>query len=74
MLLDTLRRRLAALTAGRYQLDTLRLRLLKIAGWVRERAGRFAPELCLHLSSAHPGELLWRVLAGRPRPPVNNPG
>jgi hypothetical protein len=74
MLLDSLRRRLAAATASRYQLDTVRLRLLKIAGWVRERAGRYAPDLCLHLSSSHPGEPLWRVLAGRPRPPVNNSG
>ena len=74
LLLDTLRRRLAVLTACRYQLDTLRLRLLKIAGWVRERPGPFAPNLCLHLSSAHPGELLWRVLAHRSKPPVNNPG
>jgi hypothetical protein len=73
-LLDTLRRRLAAATGTRYQLDTLRLRLLKIAGWVRERADRFGPRLCLHLSSYHPGEPLWRVLAARPKRPVNNPG
>jgi hypothetical protein len=74
LLLDTLRRRLASATGTRYQLDTLRLRVLKIAGWVREQSGRFAPRLCLHLSSYHPGEPLWRALATRPRPPVNNPG
>ena len=74
LLLDTLRRRLAVATATRYQLDTLRLRLLKIAGWVRERATRFGPRLCLHLSSYHPGEPLWRVLAAHPKRPVNNPG
>ena len=74
MLLDTLRRRLATATSTRYQLDTLRLRLLKIAGWVRERWDRFGPRLCLHLSSSHPGKPLWRVLAARPTHPVNNPG
>ena len=74
LLLDTLRRRLATATGTRYQLDTLRLRLLKIAGWVRERATRFGPRLCLHLSSYHPGEPLWRALTARPRFPVNNPG
>ena len=73
-LLDTLRRRLVTITNTRYQLDTLRLRLLKIAGWVRERADRFGPRLCLHLSSYHPGEPLWRALAARPKLPVNNPG
>jgi hypothetical protein len=74
LLLDTLRRRLATATGTRYQLDTLRLRLLKIAGWVRERATRFGPCLCLHLSSYHPGEPLWRALTARPSSPVNNPG
>ena len=73
-LLDALRRRLATATGTRYQLDTLRLRVLKIAGWVRERGDRFGPRLCLHLSSYHPGEPLWRVLAARPKRPVNNPG
>lgn len=74
MLLDQLRRRLVTATGTRYQLDTLRLRLLKIAGWVHEQAAPFGPRLCLHLSSYHPGEPLWRVLAARPKRPVNNPG
>jgi Transposase DDE domain group 1 len=73
-LLDTLRRRLVTVTHTRYQLDTLRLYLLKIAGWVRERADRFGLRLCLHLSSYHPGEPLWHALAPRPNRPVNNPG
>ena len=73
-LLDTLRRRLARATEIRYQLDTLRLRLLKIGGWVREQTHRFGTRLCLHLSSHHPGEPLWRHLAVRSSPPVNNPG
>jgi Transposase DDE domain group 1 len=64
-LLDTLRRWLAAAqpTAPRLQLDTLRLRLLKIGGWVREVADRYGPDLCLHLSSHHPGAHLWHLLA-----------
>src|SRR3954452_12612224 len=56
LLLDTLRRRLVTATRTRYQRDTLRLRLRKIAGWVREQQSRFGPRLCLHLSSYHPGE------------------
>jgi stage V sporulation protein SpoVS len=74
-LLDTLRRRLRVAAGVRYQLDTLRLRVLKIGGWVREQAGRFGPRLCLHLSSHHPGQPLWEALAWPPSPtPVNNPG
>jgi hypothetical protein len=61
-LLDPGRRRLAQLDVPRMQLDTLRLRLVKIGGWVRERAheGR------LHLASSHPGQPLWHLLATRP--------
>ena len=64
-LLDTLRRWLAATDAetAHLQLDTLRLRVLKIGGWVREVADRYGPDLCLHLSSHHPGATLWRLLA-----------
>jgi hypothetical protein len=64
-LLDTLRRWLAAADAkvAHLQLDTLRLRVLKIGGWVREVADRYGPDLCLHLSSHHPGAVLWRLLA-----------
>jgi hypothetical protein len=64
-LLDTLRRWLAVAQpeTARLQLDTLRLRVLKIGGWVREVADRYGPELCLHLSSHHPGVHLWRLLA-----------
>jgi Transposase DDE domain group 1 len=62
-LLDTLRRWLAAVAAedARMQLDTLRLRLLKIGGRVRELPGRIR----LHLASSHPGEPLWAYLAAR---------
>ena len=63
-LLDTLRRWLAE--AAPVQLDTLRLRLLKIAGRVRE----FPDRVRLHLASSHPGEPLWLRLASL----MNNPG
>ena len=63
-LLDTLRRWLAAAQAeaAHLQLDTLRLRVLKVGGWVREVADRYGPDLCLHLSSHHPGARLWALL------------
>jgi hypothetical protein len=68
-LLDTLRRWLAAANAetAHVQLDTLRLRVVKIGGWVREVADRYGPDLCLHLSSHHPGAALWRLLASSAR-------
>jgi hypothetical protein len=58
-LLDTLRRALVQAGTARMQLDTLRLRLVKIGGWVRQHA----ETLHLHLASSHPGEPLWRLLA-----------
>ena len=62
-LLDQLRRWLVAANAARLQLDTLRCRLIKIGGWVRERTDFAIPDICLHLSSHHPGQALWRLLA-----------
>ena len=64
-LLDTLRRWLTALRVPWMQLDTLRLRLIKIGGWVRELLTRVR----LHLASSHPGESLWRLLSTCPRRP-----
>jgi hypothetical protein len=61
-LLDTLRRWLTARGAPPMQLDTLRLRVLKIGGRVRELAARAR----LHLASSHPGQPLWDLLATRP--------
>ena len=61
-LLDTLRRWLLAAGMARIQLDTLRLRLVKFGGWVRELAERIR----LHLASSHPGRSLWHLLAARP--------
>jgi hypothetical protein len=63
-LLDTLRRWLMRAGMERIQLNTLRLRLLKIGGWVRE----LATVVRLHLASSHPGRPLWDLLAARPGP------
>jgi hypothetical protein len=66
-LLDTLRRWLAWQVGelARVQLDTLRLRLLKIGGRVRE----LPDSIRLHLASSHPAEPLWFALAAhRHRP------
>jgi hypothetical protein len=64
-LLDTLRRWLLAAGAERLQLDTVRLRVLKIGGRVRELLTRVR----LHLASSHPGQPLWALLAARPGRP-----
>jgi hypothetical protein len=64
-LLDTLRRWLCQLGVARLQLDTLRLRLLKIGGRVQE----WLASVHVHLASSHPSEPLWRLLASRPTRP-----
>ena len=69
-LLDHLRRWLPAGQAAPLQLDTLRLRLIKIGGWVRERTDLDPAGICLHLSSAHPGQALWLLLARACRIPI----
>jgi hypothetical protein len=58
-LLDTLRRWLVASTVPRLQLDTLRLRLLKVGGRVWQRRDRIR----LRLAASHPGQLFWDHLA-----------
>jgi hypothetical protein len=60
-LLDTLRRRLCAQGYPPLQLDTLRLRLLKVGARVRELATRVR----LHLASSHPSQPLWDLLTLR---------
>jgi Transposase DDE domain group 1 len=60
-LLDTLRRWLCAQGYPPLQLDTLRLRLLKLGARVRELLTRVR----LHLASGHPGQALWSLLALR---------
>jgi hypothetical protein len=62
-LLDQLRRWLLAAQAARLQLDTLRLRVIEIGGWVRESTRFAIPDVCVHLSSHHPGRPLWLLLA-----------
>lgn len=57
-LLDTLRRWLVQQQVAPMTLETLRLRLLKIGGWVRERA----QHVHLRLASSHPSEGWWRTL------------
>lgn len=61
-LLDTLRRWLMDAGMERIQLDTLRLRIVKIGGWVRQLTDRIR----LHLAASHPGRPLWHLLAARP--------
>jgi DDE family transposase len=61
-LLDTIRCWLARCQVPHLQLGTLRLRLIKIGGWVRQHLDQVA----LHLASSHPGEPLWLLLAARP--------
>jgi hypothetical protein len=59
-LLDTLRRwLLATRRVERMQLDTLRLRLLKVGGRVWQRAD----QVRLRLAASHPGQPLWDHLA-----------
>jgi hypothetical protein len=69
-LLHTLRDWLAGTVAARYQFDTLRLRLLKVGGRVRE----FLTGVRLSLASGHPSEPLWRHLAALRHPFLHNPG
>jgi DDE family transposase len=59
-LMDALRKKLVASGARRTQLDTLRLRLIKIGGRVRE----LLTKVRLHLASGHPGQGLWHALSG----------
>lgn len=58
-LLHALRTWLVAAGSERLTLETLRLRLLKIGGRVRQLASR----VHLRLASSHPGEPLWHLLA-----------
>ena len=59
-LMDALRRKLVRGGARRMQLDSLRLRLIKIGGRVRE----LLTKVRLHLASGHPGQDLWHTLSG----------
>ncbi len=61
-LLATLRRWLLTAGVARMTLETVRLRLIKVGGWVRERHDRVR----LRLATSHPSELWWLALATRP--------
>jgi hypothetical protein len=67
-LLDTLRRFLIQAGVARLHLDTLRLRLVKIGGWIHAQAHERALTPSLHLASSHPGEPLWLLLSARFKP------
>jgi hypothetical protein len=69
-LLDQLRRWSLAAQAAPLQLDTFRLRVIKIGGWVRERSDIGIPHVCVHLSSYHPGRALWLLLGRVTRIPI----
>ncbi len=58
-LMDALRRKLLQSGMRRIQLDTLRLRLIKIGGRVRE----LMTKIRLHLAAGHPGRSLWHALS-----------
>jgi hypothetical protein len=62
-LLDTVRRWLGARRVQRMQLDTLRLRLLKIGG----RVYQWRDRVRLRLAASHPGQPLWDQLAAHQR-------
>ena len=68
-LLDTLRRWLLQAGYPRLQLGTLRVRLIKIGGWVRERVRGVA----IHLARSHPGEPLLAPPRRLLPSPMNNP-
>jgi hypothetical protein len=61
-LLDTLRRKVVAAGGARMTFATIRLRVVKIGGRVREWPDRVQ----LHLASSHPGQHLWHLLAADP--------
>lgn len=63
-LLDTLRRRLVAAGAARLTLESVRLRVVKIGGRVRQ----WTRHVRLYLATGHPGRALWRLLASASPP------
>jgi hypothetical protein len=69
-LLDALRRKLIEGGVRRMQLDTLRVRLIKIGGRVRE----LMTKVRLYLASGHPGRSLWHALSLAFGAFMNNPG
>lgn len=64
VLLDTIRHWLVKARIARMTLETVRLRLLKIGGWVRE----YPTRVRLRLASSHPNEGWWHALAASHHP------
>lgn len=64
VLLDTIRHWLVRAKVARMTLETVRLRLLKIGGWVREYQSKGR----LRLASSHPNEAWWHALAAHRHP------
>lgn len=64
VLLGTIRHWLVGAQVARMTLETIRLRLLKIGGWVREDRTKVR----VRLSSHHPGEGWWHALAAHLHP------
>jgi hypothetical protein len=62
-LMDALRSKLVVAGIERMQLDTLRLKLVKIGGRVKE----MLTKVRLHLASGHPGQRLWDALLATAR-------
>jgi hypothetical protein len=58
-LLDVLRERLAGKGFRRMQLETLRLKVIKIGGRVKQ----LVRKIRVHLASGHPGRRMWQALA-----------
>ena len=63
-LLGTLRHTLVRAGAARMTLESVRLRVVKIGGRVRQWPQRVR----LHLATSHPGQALWYLLAALPPP------
>ncbi len=57
-LMDASRRKLIESGVRRMQQDTLRLRLVKVGGRIRE----LRTKIRVHLASGHPGQSLWQAL------------
>jgi hypothetical protein len=63
-LLDALRRRLMQAGIARMTLESVRLRMVKIGGRVRQ----WPDVVKLHLAASHPGQAWWQRLAALPPP------
>jgi hypothetical protein len=64
LLMHTMRELLTGTAAATWQFDTLRLRLLKVGGWVHQSVRR----IVFHLAASHPHQDLWRLLTQRLAP------